>query len=45
MYICKTFCFCISDTLKLSGTENSEHVFRRSLSSPPYAGSAETSSK
>nr|XP_009921349.1 PREDICTED: patatin-like phospholipase domain-containing protein 7 [Haliaeetus albicilla] len=31
------------DTLKLSGTENSEHVFRRSLSSPPYAGSAETS--
>uniref|UniRef100_A0A663NCR5 lysophospholipase n=1 Tax=Athene cunicularia TaxID=194338 RepID=A0A663NCR5_ATHCN len=32
------------DTLKISGTENSEHVFRRSLSSPPYAGSAETSS-
>uniref|UniRef100_A0A663EUT3 lysophospholipase n=1 Tax=Aquila chrysaetos chrysaetos TaxID=223781 RepID=A0A663EUT3_AQUCH len=31
------------DTLKISGTENSEHVFRRSLSSPPYAGSAETS--
>ncbi|KAM6046884.1 patatin-like phospholipase domain-containing protein 7 isoform 2-T2 [Theristicus caerulescens] len=32
------------DTLKISGTENSEHVFRRSLSSPPYAGSAEASS-
>ncbi|XP_037254830.1 patatin-like phospholipase domain-containing protein 7 isoform X1 [Falco rusticolus] len=31
------------DALKISGTENSEHVFRRSLSSPPYAGSAETS--
>ncbi|XP_010115207.1 PREDICTED: patatin-like phospholipase domain-containing protein 7 [Chlamydotis macqueenii] len=31
------------DTLKTSGTENTEHVFRRSLSSPPYAGSAETS--
>ncbi|KAM9271569.1 patatin-like phospholipase domain-containing protein 7 isoform 2-T2 [Morus bassanus] len=32
------------DTLKISGTENSEHVFRRSLSSPPHAGSAEASS-
>ncbi|NXK94869.1 PLPL7 protein, partial [Formicarius rufipectus] len=32
------------DTLKISGAENSEHVFRRSLSSPPYAGSAEPSS-
>ncbi|XP_054704311.1 patatin-like phospholipase domain-containing protein 7 isoform X2 [Grus americana] len=32
------------DTLKISGTENSEHVFRRSLSSPPYAGAAEMSS-
>ncbi|XP_075295502.1 patatin-like phospholipase domain-containing protein 7 isoform X3 [Opisthocomus hoazin] len=32
------------DTLKISGTENSEPVFRRSLSSPPYAGSAEASS-
>ncbi|XP_010154325.1 PREDICTED: patatin-like phospholipase domain-containing protein 7 [Eurypyga helias] len=31
------------DMLKVSGTENSEHVFRRSLSSPPYAGSAEAS--
>ncbi|KFR15835.1 Patatin-like phospholipase domain-containing protein 7, partial [Opisthocomus hoazin] len=31
------------DTLKISGTENSEPVFRRSLSSPPYAGSAEAS--
>ncbi|XP_009957334.1 PREDICTED: patatin-like phospholipase domain-containing protein 7 [Leptosomus discolor] len=31
------------DTSKISGTENSEHVFRRSLSSPPYAGSAEPS--
>ncbi|XP_056360936.1 patatin-like phospholipase domain-containing protein 7 isoform X2 [Oenanthe melanoleuca] len=32
------------DTLKVSGAENSEHVFRRSLSSPPYAGSTEASS-
>ncbi|XP_071430521.1 patatin-like phospholipase domain-containing protein 7 [Pithys albifrons albifrons] len=32
------------DTLKVSGAENSEHVFRRSLSSPPYAGPAEASS-
>ncbi|KAM6337160.1 patatin-like phospholipase domain-containing protein 7 isoform 1-T1 [Alca torda] len=31
------------DTLKVSGTENSEPVFRRSLSSPPCAGSAEAS--
>uniref|UniRef100_A0A803VBP6 lysophospholipase n=1 Tax=Ficedula albicollis TaxID=59894 RepID=A0A803VBP6_FICAL len=31
------------DTLKISGAENSEHVFRRSLSSPPYAGSTEAS--
>ncbi|XP_033923449.1 patatin-like phospholipase domain-containing protein 7 [Melopsittacus undulatus] len=31
------------DPLKISGTENSEHIFRRSLSSPPYAGSSETS--
>ncbi|KAJ7426753.1 hypothetical protein WISP_12870 [Willisornis vidua] len=31
------------DTLKVSGAENSEHIFRRSLSSPPYAGSAEAS--
>ncbi|XP_010018425.1 PREDICTED: patatin-like phospholipase domain-containing protein 7 [Nestor notabilis] len=31
------------DPLKISGTENSEHIFRRSLSSPPYAGSLETS--
>ncbi|XP_009575205.1 PREDICTED: patatin-like phospholipase domain-containing protein 7, partial [Fulmarus glacialis] len=31
------------DTLKISGTENSEHVFRRSLSAPPCAGSAEAS--
>ncbi|KAM6244081.1 patatin-like phospholipase domain-containing protein 7 [Porphyrio hochstetteri] len=31
------------DTLKISGPETSEHVFRRSLSSPPYAGSAEAS--
>ncbi|XP_061867623.1 patatin-like phospholipase domain-containing protein 7 isoform X3 [Colius striatus] len=30
------------DTLKIPGTENSEHIFRRSLSSPPYAGSTET---
>ncbi|XP_014807848.1 PREDICTED: patatin-like phospholipase domain-containing protein 7 isoform X1 [Calidris pugnax] len=32
------------DMLKVSGTENSEHVLRRSLSSPAWAGSAETSS-
>ncbi|XP_050175714.1 patatin-like phospholipase domain-containing protein 7 [Myiozetetes cayanensis] len=32
------------DMLKVSGAENSEHIFRRSLSSPPYAGSAEASS-
>ncbi|NXX45990.1 PLPL7 protein, partial [Tricholaema leucomelas] len=32
------------DSLKVSGTEHCEHVFRRSLSSPPYAGSAETCS-
>ncbi|XP_009982608.1 PREDICTED: patatin-like phospholipase domain-containing protein 7, partial [Tauraco erythrolophus] len=32
------------DSLKISGTENSEPVFRRSLSSPPYAGSTEASS-
>ncbi|XP_064250159.1 patatin-like phospholipase domain-containing protein 7 isoform X1 [Passer domesticus] len=31
------------DMLRISGTENSEHVFRRSLSSPPYAGSTEAS--
>ncbi|NWZ36435.1 PLPL7 protein, partial [Brachypodius atriceps] len=31
------------DTLRFSGAENSEHVFRRSLSSPPYAGSTEAS--
>ncbi|XP_068067645.1 patatin-like phospholipase domain-containing protein 7 isoform X2 [Anomalospiza imberbis] len=31
------------DMLRISGAENSEHVFRRSLSSPPYAGSTETS--
>ncbi|XP_027543259.1 patatin-like phospholipase domain-containing protein 7 isoform X2 [Neopelma chrysocephalum] len=31
------------DTLKISGAENTEHIFRRSLSSPPYAGSAEAS--
>ncbi|XP_027760906.1 patatin-like phospholipase domain-containing protein 7, partial [Empidonax traillii] len=31
------------DMLKVSGAENSEHIFRRSLSSPPYAGSAEAS--
>ncbi|XP_054076276.1 patatin-like phospholipase domain-containing protein 7 isoform X1 [Rissa tridactyla] len=31
------------DTLKVSGTENSEPVFRRSLSSPPCAGSVEAS--
>ncbi|XP_063265796.1 patatin-like phospholipase domain-containing protein 7 isoform X2 [Prinia subflava] len=31
------------DMLKVSGAENSEHVFRRSLSSPPYAGSTEAS--
>lgn len=29
--------------MKISGTENSEHVLRRSLFSPPYAGSAEAS--
>ncbi|XP_064027116.1 patatin-like phospholipase domain-containing protein 7 isoform X2 [Pogoniulus pusillus] len=29
------------DSLKVPGTESCEHVFRRSLSSPPYAGSAE----
>ncbi|XP_041908219.1 patatin-like phospholipase domain-containing protein 7 isoform X3 [Corvus kubaryi] len=32
-----------TDMLRISGTENSEHVFRRSLSSPPYAGSTEAS--
>uniref|UniRef100_A0A8C0ZK21 lysophospholipase n=1 Tax=Cyanistes caeruleus TaxID=156563 RepID=A0A8C0ZK21_CYACU len=32
------------DMLRISGAENSEHVFRRSLSSPPYAGSIEASS-
>ncbi|XP_064584179.1 patatin-like phospholipase domain-containing protein 7 isoform X2 [Zonotrichia leucophrys gambelii] len=31
------------DMLRISGAENSEHVFRRSLSSPPYAGSTEAS--
>ncbi|XP_014736517.1 PREDICTED: patatin-like phospholipase domain-containing protein 7 isoform X1 [Sturnus vulgaris] len=31
------------DMLRISGAENSEHVFRRSLSSPPYAGSTEVS--
>ncbi|XP_033374331.1 patatin-like phospholipase domain-containing protein 7 isoform X3 [Parus major] len=31
------------DMLRISGAENSEHVFRRSLSSPPYAGSIEAS--
>ncbi|XP_041262386.1 patatin-like phospholipase domain-containing protein 7 isoform X1 [Onychostruthus taczanowskii] len=31
------------EMLRISGTENSEHVFRRSLSSPPYAGSTEAS--
>ncbi|XP_068270188.1 patatin-like phospholipase domain-containing protein 7 isoform X4 [Nyctibius grandis] len=31
------------DMLKISGTEISEHLFRRSLSSPPSAGSAEAS--
>ncbi|XP_066057152.1 patatin-like phospholipase domain-containing protein 7 isoform X1 [Chamaea fasciata] len=31
------------DMLRISGAENSEHVFRRSLSSPPYAGSPEAS--
>ncbi|XP_066188619.1 patatin-like phospholipase domain-containing protein 7 isoform X1 [Sylvia atricapilla] len=31
------------DMLRISGTENSEHIFRRSLSSPPYAGSTEAS--
>uniref|UniRef100_A0A8C3QYD5 lysophospholipase n=1 Tax=Cyanoderma ruficeps TaxID=181631 RepID=A0A8C3QYD5_9PASS len=31
------------DMLRISGTENSEHIFRRSLSSPPYAGSTENS--
>ncbi|XP_027505791.1 patatin-like phospholipase domain-containing protein 7 isoform X2 [Corapipo altera] len=31
------------DTLKISGAENTEHIFRRSLSSPPYAGSTEAS--
>ncbi|XP_038011839.1 patatin-like phospholipase domain-containing protein 7 isoform X2 [Motacilla alba alba] len=29
------------DMLRISSAENSEHVFRRSLSSPPYAGSTE----
>ncbi|XP_048181369.1 patatin-like phospholipase domain-containing protein 7 isoform X3 [Corvus hawaiiensis] len=32
-----------TDMLRISGAENSEHVFRRSLSSPPYAGSTEAS--
>ncbi|KAM4761250.1 patatin-like phospholipase domain-containing protein 7 isoform 3-T3 [Cyanocitta cristata] len=32
-----------TDMLRISGSENSEHVFRRSLSSPPYAGSTEAS--
>ncbi|XP_069729101.1 patatin-like phospholipase domain-containing protein 7 [Phaenicophaeus curvirostris] len=32
-----------TDMLKISGTENFEPVFRRSLSSPPCAGSAEAS--
>nr|XP_013808430.1 PREDICTED: patatin-like phospholipase domain-containing protein 7 [Apteryx mantelli mantelli] len=31
------------DALKISGTENSEHIFRRSFSSPPSTGSAEAS--
>uniref|UniRef100_A0A8C5U0F5 lysophospholipase n=1 Tax=Malurus cyaneus samueli TaxID=2593467 RepID=A0A8C5U0F5_9PASS len=31
------------DMLRVSGAEHPEHVFRRSLSSPPYAGSTEAS--
>ncbi|XP_021269320.1 patatin-like phospholipase domain-containing protein 7 [Numida meleagris] len=32
------------DTLKISGTENPEHIFRRSLSSPPSTESSGTTS-
>uniref|UniRef100_A0A8C3LL15 lysophospholipase n=1 Tax=Chrysolophus pictus TaxID=9089 RepID=A0A8C3LL15_CHRPC len=33
-----------TDTLKISGTENPEHIFRRSLSSPPSTETSGTSS-